>query len=217
MPDKEQIAERILSMFTDREHASCIVGDLAETSAASGGAGFWQSVTATALGLAWRPAALILGCLAMEMLIGATFGLSMNTYQSRSIDPWPKIPAMVLGFSAMLLSVPAVFSSARYGWSDPVARLTVGLTVVGWTGGCLHFVAPVLKVCMATWMTLLIAAMIRRTYRAALVSVAATLFTAGLLFFTIAMLSVRLFFPLSYAIILIAQLWVPSRLRRAFA
>lgn len=217
MPDKQQIADRILSVFTDREHASTIVGDLAETAAARAGAGFWPSVAVTAAGLAWRPFVFVLASLAVEFLIVKTFALSMNTHQSRSTDLWPKVPAMVLGFSAMLLSVQAVFSTARYGLRDPLARLALALTLIGCIGGCLHFVAPVLNACVATFAALLLAAAVRRRYRVALVSVAATVLITGLLFVAIVMMNGRVLFPLNYTLLLIAQLYVPSRMRRLFA
>jgi hypothetical protein len=217
MPDQQQIAERILSLFTDREHASTIVGDLAETAAARAGAGFWQSVTVTAAGLAWRPAALILVCVAAELSIARTFALSMNAHQGRSNELWPKFPAMVLGFSAMLLSVPGVFIAARHGWRDPVARLYLALTVAGWTGGCLQFAAPVLNACLATFAALLLTAAVLRQYRVALVSVVATLLMTALPFVAIVMMNGKVLFPFNYTLLLIAQLYVPSRVRRLFA
>jgi len=143
MPDQQRIAERLLSILTDRDHAHTIVGDLAEMGAARGSKGFWRSVALTALGLAWRPAALILGCVALEILIGATIALSMSTHPTRSTNAWPLLPATIIGFSAMLLSGVALFNAARHGLRDPIAQLAAALTLVGWIGGSFHFFSPV--------------------------------------------------------------------------
>jgi len=228
MPDQQRIAERLLSILTDRDHAHTIVGDLAEMGAARGSKGFWRSVALTALGLAWRPAALILGCVALEILIGATIALSMSTHPTRSTNAWPLLPATIIGFSAMLLSGVALFNAARHGLRDPIAQLAAALTLVGWIGGSFHFFSPVLLIATLVFAALLLYAAISRTSRAACAAVILTLVGSWIFFFTfftavmlhlfgISGLRQPIWFPLNYALLIALQLYIPSRTRRFFA
>jgi hypothetical protein len=221
MPDSQQFAERLLRHLTDPERAAAIVGDLAETAAARGGSGFWPAVLATAAALAWRPAALIAGCVAVEVLIGATLALSMNTHLSRSTTAWPKLPAMLLGFSSMLLSVVAVFQAVRHGLRDPVARLALALTVIGWAGGALHFVGPLLLASIGALLLMLAWTAASSAGRTALAVVGATLLASWAMFFAIVMLNavgrragMLLVFPINYTLLLAVQLFVSTRVRR---
>lgn len=219
MPDRELLAERVLRRLTDGERAAAIVGDLAETAAARGG-GFWRSVAITGAALAWRPFALIVGCIAVQVLIGASYAISTSLYQGHPATAWPKLPAALLGISAMLLSAVALFHLARYGVRDRVARLATALTLTGWFGALLFSMNPCLILALAAMAATLAWSAAVRAWRPAFAVVCATLIASWAAFggvVLLTMLRVPLYFPLNFAVLLLVQLPLSTRLRRRLA
>ena len=132
---------------------------------------------------------------------------------------------MILGFSAMLVSVVAIFSTAFHGFRDTLSRLALALTFIGWIGGTLHFIPAVLFSALAAFTAVLVSAALSERFRPALGTIIITLFVSSAVFIAIVFLNngrndaahVLIPFPLNYAILLLVQLCVSTFLRRRLA
>jgi hypothetical protein len=131
------LAERIIGLFTDRERAANIVGDLAETAQTRGGVWFWRSVAGAAIGLGWRFAAVFAACAALQMAIAAAAGAILNALSAANHGRALAPIGPALSFSAMLLSGVALYSAFRYGVRDALTRLATATTLVAFAGACL--------------------------------------------------------------------------------
>ena len=214
-------AERILALFTDRERASCIVGDLAETARSRGSLWFWRSLAGTALRLGWRSGALFLACMAGQIAVVAAVSAIMNALSATRHGAALPPLGPVLGFSAMLLASIAVYAGFRYGLRLLVTRLAAGITLVAFAGSCLQASPAVARCALALVLGLILSAALTRPGRRALAATVIAFTASAVVFFVIVMVNnsawgrsnLLLRFPVNFILVIGTQWAVLPRLR----
>jgi hypothetical protein len=210
---RNAVAERILRLFTDRERAACIVGDLAETGEQRGSLWFWRSVTFTACRLAMWPAVIFAACMAVQMAVMAPVGRVMNSITAAHGRPAPV--GYVLGFSAALMASLTLNAAYRYGFRHTLTRLAGIVTLIAFAGSYLQRTPWVAQSATVVALVLLLAAAIFRATRRASASLLLTFLVSAVGFFAVVMLINTVHFgvpvfPFNYALIVGVQ-WVACR------
>ena len=119
---RSDVAEFVLSRFTNRDRATAIVGDLLEVAPES--ARFWFAVARTAAAFSLRPAAGILAAMAAEYLIRFLYGAS--AFSSRRIDGFSQLFSMC----GLLFALVTANAAVRRGLTEPITAISVGLAVL---------------------------------------------------------------------------------------
>ena len=214
-------AQRILGVFTERERAACIAGDLAESAETRGAIWFWRGVAGTAFGLGWRPALIFLACIAGQVAVVFPSAAIMNARSAanhgRSLAP----EGPILSLSAMLLVGIAVYALFRHGVGHRLTRLAGVLTVAAFVGGCLQGTPYVARATLFAIVVVLVAAAFARSWRRALGGLMAGFAASAVLCVAIVMINSRpkpiLLFPVNQMLIVGAQRLACRRVRQTAA
>jgi hypothetical protein len=118
-----RISERLLALFTTRERAAAIVGDLLELHLRP--AAFWSAVLRTAWALSWRVGFGLLLAAVAEFYV---FGQVAN-WAARPPHGVDQL-ASLSGFCCALFTAGALFSLVRFGPSAAIARLSAALALL---------------------------------------------------------------------------------------
>jgi len=121
-------AERLLALFTTRERAAAIVGDLLELHC--GPAGFWLAVIRTTWALSWRFALGFLLAAAAEFC--TFFYVSPWFARLHGTDPLAELSGLLF----TLFAAGTVFSLVRFGTSDAITRLGAALALLAGLDYC---------------------------------------------------------------------------------
>jgi hypothetical protein len=123
------VAERLLSLVTDRDRAASTIGDLLEDSSTHGSFWLWRRLAIILFSRIWSPiVALVISTVA---LIGGLWAVNTES-QTHLIPP----VAWRLAILALWALVAYVYCICRYGVRDYLTQLTVVLAAVGMVGIC---------------------------------------------------------------------------------
>lgn len=152
--DRARWMERLIGMFTGRERAASMVGDLLETS--GNGGRFLFPALGVLFSVAWRP---VLGVVlayasivvAMLPMMRAWAPMARHMMQMKAPTPARSayerevVAVLLFGFGATLMSTLAMFALVRYGFRNALAR--VGVSVAGLSlAWCWYMHAPAVRV-----------------------------------------------------------------------
>lgn len=120
---RAKISERLLALFTTRERATTVVGDLLELHC--GLAAFWFAVLRTAWALSWR--------FGLAFLVA----VSAEIYCPFAVNNWAARPpygvdstAVLSGWCFTLFTAAALFSAIRFGVRAAIGRLSFALAIL---------------------------------------------------------------------------------------
>ena len=120
---RAHISERLLALFTPRERAAVIVGDLLELHGKR--SAFWLAVAQTTWALSWRTG------------LGFLLAACAEFYALFVVCNWAAHPphgvdsaAVFSGWCFALFTTGAVFSSVRFGVFDATSRLPIALALL---------------------------------------------------------------------------------------
>jgi hypothetical protein len=123
------VAERLLSLVTDRDRAASMIGDLLEDSSTYGSFWLWRRLAIILFFRIWRP---------IVALVISTFALVGGLWAVNAQSQTHPIPALAWRFAifALWTLVASVYCICLYGVRDYLTQLTVVLAAFGMVGVC---------------------------------------------------------------------------------
>jgi hypothetical protein len=166
-----KLSERLLSLFTTRERAAAIIGDLLE--AGSNSIGFWFAVARIVLALSWRVGLGVVGAAIAEQ-----FMIEAVNWSARAPHPIRPIGSC-FGVCATLVAMTAAFSLIRFGPTEPITKLSVPFALFSGVGVCFRWVPFVVPGCGIMAYTLTLISMLSGEGRRSLQYIVLAVITSG--------------------------------------